>query len=105
MHKISAKTAQELQMEFGERLRRLRIRQDFDQRQTAAKAGISERTLRALENGTGSTLHTLMLVLKALDALEGLELIAPVPSVSPMDILRGITVPRRVSRLRTSRSP
>lgn len=104
MHKLSAKTAQELQVEFGERIRRLRIRQNFDQRQTAAKAGISERALRGLESGTGSTLHTLTLVLKALDALDGLELIAPLPSVSPLDMLRGIAVPRRVSRPRTSRS-
>jgi transcriptional regulator with XRE-family HTH domain len=101
----ASSTPDELQQALGERLRRLRLRQDLDQRQAAAKAGISEKALRNLEAGRGSTVETLLRVLKALDSVAGLDAIAPPVTVSPLALLDQGREPRRVSRPRKRREP
>jgi transcriptional regulator with XRE-family HTH domain len=55
-------TTSQLQCELGTRLRSLRLAHNFDQRTTAEKAGVSERALRNLESGRGSTVETLVRV-------------------------------------------
>lgn len=91
----------ELQAVLGKQLRELRIAKDLDQVTTAEKAGISEKALRNLEAGRGSSLETLVRVLKALDSLDGLRLLAPRASVSPLALLRHSgAVRRRVRRPR-----
>jgi transcriptional regulator with XRE-family HTH domain len=90
----------ELQQLLGERLRRLRLSRNLDQRATAEKAGISEKALRNLEAGRGSNLETLLRVLKALDYLQGLDMLAPELSVNPLDLLRQPKSPQRVRRPR-----
>jgi transcriptional regulator with XRE-family HTH domain len=47
------KTPDELQVALGERIKRLRLNRNLDQKSTAEKAGISERALRNLESGRG----------------------------------------------------
>jgi transcriptional regulator with XRE-family HTH domain len=91
----------ELQAVFGKQLQDLRISKNLDQITTAEKAGISERALRNLEAGRGSSVETLVRVLKALDSLDGLRLLAPRPSVSPLALLRNAGAVRR--RVRRSR--
>ena len=49
MNDISFKTPEELQIDLGERLRRLRLFRNIDQRETAGKAGISEKALLMVE--------------------------------------------------------
>jgi transcriptional regulator with XRE-family HTH domain len=98
MTNYTTMTAEELQEELGERLRRLRVQQDLDQDSVASKAGVSVRSLRALENGTGSNLRTLMLVLKALGSLDGIDALAPAPTVSPMAMLTRTHERQRVRR-------
>jgi transcriptional regulator with XRE-family HTH domain len=81
-------TSDELQAVLGKQLLELRITKNLDQITTAEKAGISERALRNLEAGRGSSVETLVRVLKALNSLDGLRLLAPKPTVSPMALLR-----------------
>ena len=100
MKLILASTPDELQAALGERLRRLRLQHNFDQIQTAEKAGISEKALRNLESGRGSNVSTLLRVLKALDALDSLDVLAPAPSVSPLALLKQGSEPQRVGRPR-----
>ena len=96
MSDLSFKSADELQCIFGEQLRSLRLAKNLDQRTTAEKAGISEKALRNLEAGRGSSVKSLLRVLKALDSLEGIEMLAPKPSVDPIALLRSTEVRRRV---------
>lgn len=98
MSKLVFSTPAELQIALGERLRRLRLDRNLDQRSTAEKAGISEKALRNLEAGRGSTVETLLRVLKALDHLQGLDMLAPEISVNPLDLLRQTKSPQRVRR-------
>lgn len=96
MDNTSFKSIDELQISLGEQLQSLRIAKNLDQRTTAEKAGISEKALRNLEAGRGSTVESLLRVLKALDSLEGIEMLAPKPSVNPLALLRSTKVRQRV---------
>jgi len=96
---MSFMSPDELQALFGKQLQELRISKNLDQVTTAEKAGVSTRALRNLEAGRGSSVETLIRVLKALDSLDGLRLLAPKPSVSPLALLRHSgKVRRRVRR-------
>ena len=98
MNALLFNTPEELQTILGERLRRLRLNRNLDQRSTAEKAGISEKALRNLEGGRGSTVETLLRVLKALDYLQGIEMLAPEISVNPLELLRQPKVQQRARR-------
>lgn len=94
------KTPKELQKQLGERLKLLRISCNYSQTELAKKAGISLKTLRNLEHGKGSSVETLVRTLKALDATNVLDQLAPIPTVSPLAILRNASPPQRVRRPR-----
>jgi len=104
MSETSFKTPEELQSLLGSRLRKLRLSRNIDQRATADKAGISEKALRNLESGHGSTVGTLIRTLKALDSLDGIEMLAPEPGVDPLALLHTPRPPQRVRRSRKLRS-
>lgn len=93
-------TPAELRAILGGRIRRLRIGRDLDQVTTAERAGVSEKALRNLETGRGSSVETLVRVLKALDALAGLDTLVPEPTVDPIALLRHRREPQRVRRVR-----
>lgn len=103
MPDINFRTPQELQIALGERVRRLRLARNVDQRATADKAGISEKALRNLEAGRGSTVETLLRTLKALDSLQGIEMLAPEVTVDPLALLHASKPPQRVRRPRRQR--
>lgn len=97
---LSVKTPEELQKQLGERLKLLRISRNYSQIELAKKAGISLKTLRNLEHGKGSSVETLVRTLKALDATNVFDQLAPIPTVSPLAILRNASPPQRVRRPR-----
>lgn len=76
----------------------MRINRNLNQVGAAEKAGVSEKALRNLENGRGSTVETLLRVLKALDCLQGIDMLVPEVGVNPLELLRHSTPPRRVRR-------
>lgn len=81
-----SQATQELQKELGRRLQQLRLSLRLSQGHVAERAGISERSLRNLEGGKGSTLETLLRVLGVLDLLPALDqavpLLGPTPRIS-----------------------
>ena len=101
MSGVSFKTPEELQIDLGERIRKLRLARNMDQRTTAGKAGISEKALRNLESGNGSNVETLLRTLKALGSLQGLEMLAPTVSVDPLALLHSAKPQQRVRRQRS----
>jgi transcriptional regulator with XRE-family HTH domain len=98
MEETLFKTPEELQRELGERVRKLRLWRNMDQRATADKAGVSEKALRNLESGRGSTVETLLRTLKALDFLQGIEMLAPEVTIDPLALLHSSRTPQRVRR-------
>jgi transcriptional regulator with XRE-family HTH domain len=102
MESMSFNTPEELQVALGGRMRRLRLSRNMDQLATAKKAGVSEKALRNLEAGRGSSVETLLRVLKALDYLQGIEALAPEVTINPLTMLRKSSLRRRV---RSPRKP
>jgi transcriptional regulator with XRE-family HTH domain len=94
----------ELQATLGERIKRLRLSRNMDQRATASKAGVSEKALRNLETGRGSTVETLLRTLKALDYVQGIEMLAPEVTVDPLALLHSPKPQQRVRRKHLQRS-
>ena len=84
----TGKSPDEIAAGLGDRLRALRLAADLTQAVVADKAGVSERSLRDLEAGQGSTVQTLVRVLKALGADDVIDALAPRPAVSPLQLLK-----------------
>jgi transcriptional regulator with XRE-family HTH domain len=103
MSDMQFKTPQELQAELGRRIRQLRLSRNIDQRAAAAKAGVTRATLQNLEAGRGSSVQTLLRILKALNYLEGIEILAPQPTVNPLALLKTKTPPQRARHRRLAR--
>jgi transcriptional regulator with XRE-family HTH domain len=82
------RTIDQWEVAVGEQIRRVRIAQDLDQAQLAELADISVGAVSNLERGKGSSLGTLITVVRALRREEWLESLAPAIGVSPMHLLR-----------------
>lgn len=94
----SSQTSTELEVALGERLRALRLDQNIDQKTLAERAGISLTALKNLEGGMGSTLKSLVSVLRALGREDWLQSIAPVASINPLNMPRNAEPRQRASR-------
>ncbi len=77
-----------LEGQLGTSLRRLRLDRNLEQATLAERAGISLRSLQRLELGQGSTTHTLLSVLRALDREDWLKTVAPVATINPLTMPR-----------------
>jgi transcriptional regulator with XRE-family HTH domain len=99
-------TIEEWEGTVGEQVRSARIAADLDQERLAALADISVGALSNLERGRGSSLKTLVAVVRALGRTDWLEALAPPVTVSPMQMLRSKQrSPRSRVRVRTNDPP
>jgi transcriptional regulator with XRE-family HTH domain len=103
MSNMQFKSPRELQTELGRRIRQLRLSRNIDQRAAAEKAGVARAALQNLEAGRGSSVQTLLRILKALNYLEGIEMLAPQPTVNPLALLKTKTPPQRARHRRLGR--
>lgn len=96
MKRIS--TPDELEEAVGKDIKALRLQKNIDRRTLCARAGISEHALRNLEGGKGTTLKTLIRVLKALNREDWLDIIAPRTSINPLHLVREKSQRQRARR-------
>ena len=68
-----ARTTGEIQADFGQQIKTLRLRKNASQIELAQQAGIALGALKNLELGKGATLKTLIKALRALNQLEVAE--------------------------------
>jgi transcriptional regulator with XRE-family HTH domain len=73
---------------LGDQVRQVRITRNLDQAQLAELADVSVGAVSNLERGKGSSLRTLIGVLRALGRTDWIESLAPAVGVSPMQLLR-----------------
>lgn len=73
--------------ELGQRIQRLRLERNLDQRQLASEAGIGRVTLQRLEEGKSVNLTSLLRVLRGLGLLERVNQLVPDPVPSPIEQL------------------
>lgn len=96
-------TTEEMEAELGAKLQALRLNKNLDQQTLAERAGISVRALRNLENGQGSSVKTLVRVLRALGREGWLQTIAPVATINPLMLTRSAEPRQRASKPRIAK--
>jgi transcriptional regulator with XRE-family HTH domain len=84
----SYRTVDDWEATLGEQVRRVRIARNLDQARMAKLADVSVGAVSNLERGKGSSLRTLISILRALGRTDWLESLAPSVGVSPMQLLR-----------------
>jgi transcriptional regulator with XRE-family HTH domain len=72
---------------IGESIAKERLKRNITQEELAEESGISRSTVRRLEAGESTQLTAFIRILRALDLLAGLELLLPVATASPMQVL------------------
>ncbi len=97
----SSNTTEELEAQLGLQIRALRLRRNVDQQALAEQAGVALSALKNVESGKGSTLKTLLKVLRALDRLDWISNLAPTVSISPLQLLKQKAPRQRASSRRT----
>ena len=98
----SSRTTEELEAQLGLQIRALRLRRNVDQQALAERAGVALSALKNVESGKGSTLKTLLKVLRALDRLDWIGSLAPTISISPLQMLKQKAPRQRASSRRTT---
>jgi transcriptional regulator with XRE-family HTH domain len=82
-------TTEEWERQLGADVRRLRIQHRLTQAELASHANISLSSVQSLERGGGSSLSTLIRVVRALGRNDWLRSLTPEePKVSPIKLLR-----------------
>ena len=80
----------ELERRLGRLVRARRIAADLTQVQLSDRANVSLGAVKSLETGRGSSVHTLMKVIRALGAEDWLDALAPPDEprrFNPLDVL------------------
>ena len=96
-------TVEELEAVVGEQVRARRLRANRTVDDVAYEAGVAAKTVQNLERGRGSSLATLVRVLRALGAEDWLETLAPVEPVSPVAVVEASRSQRARQRGKSSR--
>ena len=97
---MNANTVEEFEASVGEQIKSLRLKQNIDRATLALRAGCSVSALKNLEYGTGSTLRTLIVVVRALGRDDWLRNVAPMATISPLNMPKAGRVRQR-ARQRT----
>lgn len=97
-------TLEEMEAQLGARLKAYRVNiRRLDQVTVAERSSISVRALRNLETGNGSSLRTLLSVLRTLGRESWLETIAPVTTINPLMLTRQAEPRQRASKPRSKK--
>ncbi|WP_413460462.1 helix-turn-helix domain-containing protein [Herbaspirillum huttiense] len=91
-------TPEELEATLGENVREYRLSLNITRESLANTAGVSLSALRSLENGTGSTIRTLVCVLRAINRESWIDTLAP-SGFNPL------TMPRDSAKRQRATSP
>jgi transcriptional regulator with XRE-family HTH domain len=96
MDKIIRSTA-DWELYIGDQIRAMRIGHELGQSELAAAANISVGAVKNIENGRGSSLKTLILIVRAMGEERWLESLSPPDDFSPIRALRDqkLATPRR----------
>jgi len=97
---LPARTAAEWEVVIGENIKRLRLLKNLSRQTVAVRSGVSERTLANLESGKGSSIHTLIVILRTLGQEEWFESLAPIATINPMTMPKSNATRQRASKSR-----
>lgn len=98
------KTVSEWEAELGHQIRNYRLRANITQIELAESAGVSLSALKNLESGKGATLKSLIKVIRMLGRTDWLESLAPVVTISPLQLAKFKRARMRASSPRSEQS-
>ncbi len=93
-------TTEDWESDIGSQIRRARLDLDISQEELARRANVSLGAVKTIERGDGSTLKTLIRIVRALGRQDWLAELAPEPEIGPFDLLKlreGRQSPKRAS--------
>ena len=73
---------------LGEKLQAYRISKNISQKELAEKSGINRVSISKIENGSPTSISTLIEIMRALDILDNIDLLFPAVVKSPKEILK-----------------
>ncbi len=91
-------TAQELEIFLGSNIKSLRLQKNLDRKSLCLQAGVSLNALKNLENGKGSTVMTLIKIMKSLGNEEWVHNLAPKVTIHPLYMVREKPLRQRARR-------
>ncbi len=94
----SYSTVADLEAQVGEAIRACRLDRNIDQTTLAARAGVSLTAFKRLEAGRGSTVRTLVSVLRSLGRASWLDTLAPVATINPLTMTQTAKPRQRARR-------
>jgi DNA-binding XRE family transcriptional regulator len=93
-------TPEEIEISLGDDIKNLRLQTNLEQKTLAERAGVSLKAIQNLENGNGSTLKSLVKIVRALGRESWFGTIAPVASINPLTMPVHTEQRQRASRKR-----
>jgi transcriptional regulator with XRE-family HTH domain len=81
-------TNNRIELEIGKRLKSHRLKKNITQLELANKTGLSRVSISKIERGKGSTLSSLIEILRMLDLLQNIEHLIPEIEISPIELIR-----------------
>ncbi len=103
---VAIQTDETIRAEIGSRIESARLNANLTQTELAATAGVSRATVERVESGDSVQLTSLIRLLRALGAVDGMNLLLPEPGPSPMALLRAESRKRRrASGKRAAKTP
>jgi transcriptional regulator with XRE-family HTH domain len=93
-------TPAEWEGKIGDSVRTIRLKKNETRKSLCLRSGVSLSALVRLEEGNGSTLRTLILVIRALDRESWFAALAPAVTVNPLTLVRNRTANRQRARQR-----
>ena len=77
-----------IEIEVGERLKKLRLEYNITQNNLAKKTGLSRVSISKIERGMGVNLSSLIEIMRGLRVLENIEYLIPEQEISPIEMIR-----------------
>lgn len=85
---MTTNTIEEFEADIGQQIKSLRLKQNIERTTLAYQAGCSVSALKNLESGNGSSLRTLIAIVRALGREDWLSNVAPMATISPLNMLK-----------------
>jgi len=99
------RNSEEWQQILGTQFQQLRIQAGLDQIEMANRANLSVGAIKNLEGGKGCSLKTMVQVTRVLEKTDWLQWLCPLPTISPLDMLRARGKIRERKRVYRARKP
>ena len=77
-----------IEIEVGERLKKLRLEYNITQDDLAKKTGLSRVSISKIERGKGVNLSSLIEIMRGLRVLENIAYLIPEQEISPIEMIR-----------------